>query len=96
MWETWVGKIPWRWESLPTPVFWPGELHGLYSPWGHRESVTAEREREDRFWPPFFLLLEAEYSPPSKKSLDTETAKLRQISPAFPSRDLSPVFSIIL
>ena len=22
----------------PTPVFWPGEFHGLYSPWGHKES----------------------------------------------------------
>ena len=21
---------------LPTPVFWPGEFHGLYSPWGRR------------------------------------------------------------
>ena len=30
MQETWVGKIPWRKERLPTPVFWPGELHGLY------------------------------------------------------------------
>ena len=30
--ETWVGKIPWRRESLPTPVFWPGEFHGLHSP----------------------------------------------------------------
>jgi len=28
----WVGKIPWRRERLPTPVFWPGEFHGLYSP----------------------------------------------------------------
>ena len=27
-------KIPWRRERLPTPVFWPGEFHGLYSPWG--------------------------------------------------------------
>ena len=27
----WVGKIPWRREQLPTPVFWPGEVHGLYS-----------------------------------------------------------------
>ena len=35
---TWVGKIPWRREWLPTPVFWPGEFHGLYSPWGHNES----------------------------------------------------------
>ena len=37
-WETWVGKIPWRRESLPTPVFWPGEFHGLYSPWGPKDS----------------------------------------------------------
>ena len=22
------GKIPWRRERLPTPVFWPGEFHG--------------------------------------------------------------------
>ena len=22
---------------LPTPVFWPGEFHGLYSPWGCKE-----------------------------------------------------------
>ena len=30
----WVGKVSWRRERLPTPVFWPGEFHGLYSPWG--------------------------------------------------------------
>ena len=36
MWETWVGKIPWRRERLPTLVFWPGESHGLYSPRGCR------------------------------------------------------------
>ena len=35
--KTWVGKIPWRMEQLPTPVFWPGEFHGLYNPWGHKE-----------------------------------------------------------
>ena len=28
----WVGKIPWRRERLPTPVLWPREFHGLYSP----------------------------------------------------------------
>ena len=27
----WVRKIPRRRERLPTPVFWPGELHGLYT-----------------------------------------------------------------
>ena len=28
---------------LPTPVFWPGEFHGLYSPRGHKESDTIEQ-----------------------------------------------------
>ena len=42
MWETWVGKILWKREQQPTPVFWPGEFHGLYSPWGHKESDTTE------------------------------------------------------
>ena len=30
-------------EPLPTPVFWPGEFHGQYSPWGHKESDMAEQ-----------------------------------------------------
>ena len=38
-----VGKIPWRRERLPTPVFWPGDFHGLYSPWGCKESDMTER-----------------------------------------------------
>ena len=44
LWESgfnpWVGKIPWRRERLPTPVFWPGEFPGLYNPWGYKESDT--------------------------------------------------------
>ena len=31
----WIGKIPCRRERLSTPVFWPGEFHGLY----HRINV---------------------------------------------------------
>ena len=38
----WVGKIPWRRERLPTPAFWPGEFHELYSPWGRKESDMTE------------------------------------------------------
>ena len=38
----WLGKISWRREWLPTPVFWPGEFHGLCSPWGHKESDMTE------------------------------------------------------
>ena len=41
--DSWVGKIPWRRERIPTPVFWPGEFHGLYSTWGRKESDTTER-----------------------------------------------------
>ena len=33
-----LGRPAWRRERLPTPVFWPGEFHGLYSPRGHTES----------------------------------------------------------
>ena len=39
----WVRKIPWRREQLSTSVFWPGEFHVLYGPWGHKESDTTER-----------------------------------------------------
>ena len=42
MWETWVRSLGWqiprKKERLPTLVFWPGEFHGLYSPWGHKKS----------------------------------------------------------
>jgi len=39
----WVGEIPWRRDRLPTPVLWPEEFHGLYSPWSHKESDMTER-----------------------------------------------------
>ena len=43
----WVGKILWRREWLPTPLFLPEEFHGQrslvgYSSWGHKESDTIE------------------------------------------------------
>ena len=25
--DPWIGKSPWRWERLPSPVFLPGEFH---------------------------------------------------------------------
>ena len=39
---SWVRNIAWRRERLPTPVFWPGEFHEQYSPWGWKESDTTE------------------------------------------------------
>ena len=45
----WVGKIPWRREWQPTPVFLPGKSHGQkslagYSPWGRKELDMTEHE----------------------------------------------------
>ena len=44
--ETWVQSLGWK-DPLEkrnaTPVFWPGELHGLYRPWGRKESDMTER-----------------------------------------------------
>ena len=44
-----VRNIPWQREWLTTPVFLPGKYHGQgnlvgYSPWGHKESGTTERQ----------------------------------------------------
>ena len=55
--DPWVGKIPWRRECLPTPVFWPGEFHGLYTPWGHKESDTPHFHPSDSFPSSSTLLL---------------------------------------
>ena len=38
----WAGKIPWRRKIQLIPEFWPGEFHGLYSSWGHKESDMIE------------------------------------------------------
>ena len=45
--HSWAGKISWRREWQPTPVFLPGEFYGQrslvsYSSWGHKELDTTE------------------------------------------------------
>ena len=45
--DSWVGKIPWRQEWQPAPVFMPEEFHGQRnmesnSPWGCKESDNIE------------------------------------------------------
>ena len=44
----WFGKIPWRGEWQPIPIFLPGEFHGQgslvgYSPWGIKELEMTEQ-----------------------------------------------------
>ena len=45
--ETWARFLGWEDPlekgRLPTPIFWPEEFHGLYSPWGCKESGTTKR-----------------------------------------------------
>ena len=44
--ETWVHSPGWddtlEKERAAHSSIWPGELHGLYSPWGRKESDTTE------------------------------------------------------
>ena len=41
--ENWVQSLRWendleKGKDTPPPVFWPGEFHGLYNPWDHKET----------------------------------------------------------
>ena len=49
-----MGKSSGEGKGYPTPVFWPGEFHGLYSPWGLKECDMAEQ-------PSLSLSLKAEF-----------------------------------
>ena len=57
MWEIWVQSLGWEdplekgtspgegnvsWRREPTPVFWPGEFQGLYTPWGCKQLDMTE------------------------------------------------------
>ena len=42
--KTWVRSLDWEdplEKGKASPVFWPREFHGLYSPWGRKESDTT-------------------------------------------------------
>ena len=52
VWETWVRSLGWEdplEKGRTTPVFWPGEFHGLYSPQGHKESDTTKQLSDSLF-----------------------------------------------
>ena len=66
--DPWVGNILWRRKWHPTPVLLPGESHGWrsvvgYSPWGHKESDTAERTHFTSLH--FIVLKELDHMTPS-------------------------------
>ena len=45
-----VAKIPWRRKWPPTPVFCPGEFHGLYSLWSRLYRVYGEGVNKGSFY----------------------------------------------
>ena len=52
--ETWLRSLGWE-DPLEkgkatTPVFWPGEFHGLYSLWGRKESDMTEQLSQYTGW----------------------------------------------
>ena len=44
----WVGKIPWRREWLPTPVFLPGEAHGQRNLAGYSLCVCKDLDTTEQ------------------------------------------------
>ena len=67
LFNPWVGKIPWRREWPPTPVFLPDEFHGqrslaVYSPWDRKESGTTEQLKLSLSLIPFIWLGEQSYT----------------------------------
>ena len=54
VWETWVRSLGWE-DPLEKgkathSVFWPGEFHGLYNPWGRKELDMNERLSHAYHW----------------------------------------------
>ena len=67
--EICVGSLGWEdpleKRQLPTSVFWPREFHGLYRPWGHKESERLSLLRAKPFVgrPDSFLQTAPDLSP---------------------------------
>jgi len=51
-----LGRSPGERKGYPTPVFWPGEFHGLYSPRGRKESDMVEQLSLSLHFPPTNIL----------------------------------------
>ena len=73
MQETWVQSLgwddPWRRESLPTPIFLPGEFHGL-------QSMGLQRVGQDWATFTFFCSYQASTHLRSSSTLEYELSRL--------------------
>ena len=65
--EPWVGKIPWKKEWLPTPVFWSREFYRQrslagYSPLSHKEMDMTEATQQQQ-QQPLIVCMQSHFSP---------------------------------
>ena len=49
----WFRNIPWRREKLCTPVFYPGEFRGLFSPWSCKSRTPLSEFHFHGIWVQF-------------------------------------------
>ena len=86
--ETWVWSLGWedplKGKATHTSVFWPGEFHGLYSPWSCKESDTTERLSRSLF-PRSKCLLISGLQSPSAVILEAKKIKSLNVSTLSPS-----------
>jgi len=80
--DPWVEKIPWSRKWQLTPVFLPGKRHGQRnlvgcSPWGRKESDTAEQLSTHTYIPSLLILPPTSPCiPPHRLSQITELSSL--------------------
>ena len=86
--ETWVWSLGWedplKGKATHTSVFWPGEFHGLYSPWSCKESDTTERLSRSLL-PRSKCLLISGLQSPSAVILEAKKIKSLNVSTLSPS-----------
>ena len=75
---------PLKGKATHTSVFWPGEFHGLYSPWSCKESDTTERLSRSLL-PRSKCLLISGLQAPSAVILEAKKIKSLNVSTLSPS-----------
>ena len=69
--DFWVGKIHWRRDRLPTPVFWPGRSHGERNLVDYIQSMWSKRVGQDWLWASFLAQNSMDCISMGHKGLDT-------------------------
>ena len=97
----WFGKIPWRREWLPTPVFLPGESHGQRnlagcSPWGQKRIehgwATNNKNTHSFFKQSYWNIIHIPYNSPILEKTLNSPLNCKEIQPVHPKGNQSWIF----